>query len=275
MPVDSPPIICPSCQRPATWKHAEDGHAESCYQCGSCGSHYSRQRESVYVPVGMSREDAERRLEEPTDEETKARWKQLEDAGYIPKGPTMDDYQKELVNELAGSLGEVLRPYLLGKVINPEYKAEVAARNKLCRWCDPQVNDDPDTLGLCAPHAINLLDENKRHIKTENHALEELWRFVDIVSAKPRQGNVFARALEALGPARSQRDGWEWLIRIKELMVGPGGPVDGEKLRGQVMKLLQRVGDMDTKLHIAEEALQCYSEMDGPAENALETLRGK
>ena len=62
--IDSPPIICPSCRRPATWAHAEDGHAESCYQCGSCGEHYSRQREAIYIPVGMTRETAKALLGE-------------------------------------------------------------------------------------------------------------------------------------------------------------------------------------------------------------------
>lgn len=225
-----PDIHCPSCGNKAGWTHSEV-HPESCYACKNCGEHYSRMRNSVYVPVGMTTEKANELL-------SKGAASQVAD---------------DVVDALAQALGEQMKPYLLGKVINPEYKKELAEKEARCRWCNPDPDTIVDDLGLCGPHTINLLDENKRHIRTENDALGMLWDFIDVVSASPRQGNVFERGLEYIPRAREQRDGWEWLIRIKELMVGSGSAVDGEALRRQVGKLLQRVSSQAREIELLRQ----------------------
>jgi hypothetical protein len=171
---EQPPAICPSCENSAGWKISEE-HPEACWDCRACGEHYNRNRASVYVPVGMTSEQAQQVLADSVVDQANAA-------------------AEEVIEALSVALGEVMRPYLLGKVINPDYKAEVAERQRLCRWCDPQTADDPLELGLCPAHTGNLLDENKKHVETAEEALSLLWAFVDEISQEPREGNVFDRA---------------------------------------------------------------------------------
>jgi len=184
VPLPSPPAICPGCGRPATWRYADD-HPETCWQCGSCGEHYSRQRQSIHIPLGMTRDVAEALLAEGPYERLNA-----------PTDAEAEAAIKELFDKLGETLTEDLTELFIGKARRPAYMPMVNARD--CRWCDPQADQDPLELGLCGPHANNLLDERKKGLRSENDALGVLWGFIDSVSSAPRMGNVFERAREVL-----------------------------------------------------------------------------
>lgn len=121
------------------------------------------------------------------------------------------------VSEIAQAIANTMKPYLLGKVVNPEYKSDVQLKGKIARLEDRITElekeiDDGDEIRLETIGEKNKANDNL------NEALELLWGIVDAVSKKPRHGNVFSRARECLDNLWGWKHKGEFLMLIAEVM---------------------------------------------------------
>lgn len=138
----------------------------------------------------------------------------------LPYGlPVPTHMNDAAVDLLALKLTQELRPILLGKVVNPDYKgdANLKKRNEELE----QLLSDAVSRGEELSHALRRFDagnddvqdrelrdtevlkaDYKKLLEEANEAYEYLWAFVDIVNDVPRHGSLMARAGEALDKAR-------------------------------------------------------------------------
>jgi hypothetical protein len=189
MEVEYPSVACTHCGYEA-WRLSQDLMKLS-FACSNCGQIYS----------------------EPSNTQTDE-----EDAAAIKT--FFDKLGETLAEDLTEVFTEQLTPILLGNVIIG--KKEDLGR--YCRWCDPRVADETERMGLCGPHAINLLDERKRGLEVENRSLTVIWELIDSISSAPRAGNVFERAMEVMDyPAiikeqnqKLKLENAEFLARLKD-----------------------------------------------------------
>lgn len=93
------------------------------------------------------------------------------------------------VKLLGAEICEVLKPIMLNKVVNPEYRGDLRLRE--------------EHKGVVEEFS-HLKDQHKELLKEQHQALGLLWEFCDEVNKKPRHGNVFELAKEALAKLRDE-----------------------------------------------------------------------
>jgi len=169
------------------------------------------------IEANMLREEGVCQLclkEEPTTEETQAKWKELEDAGYIPKNLSAVQFEVQPVQR--EQMQYPARLLILDGTSGPHVTLEMNNMDDLHAIGSELykevyiVTSKPLPLGAESDGAEDPVEEiadgYRKLLKDSNEAYELLWNFCDIIHDKPRHGNVLARANEALIKLREEKE---------------------------------------------------------------------
>lgn len=248
-----PDIPCPSCGNKAGWVHSDD-HPESCYACKSCGEHYSRNRKSVYVPIGMTRDVAEALLAEGPFQRSKpeATLTQL----------VSDEVAKQLGN-LTVFTGGVSRNELLQ--INSTLQEEKAKLEALLSEAVSRAEElshairrldagDDDVQDRELKEIESLQAEVKQVTGERESAYQLLWELCDDINDVPRQGNLLERVRDARHLFKRIKEKKDWYVRIVELLYGKGIETQEDVVYGQVAELVHEAAKYRPKSRWFDEA---------------------